>query len=102
MSGPFLLLAHSLKRSGTLVLTMGTLLAGFQMVLILVARSLQNSGGFEQLSAILPSFARELLGPALTSFMSFAGRVCLGYFHLSVMGSLVGISIALSTIPTSE
>jgi ABC-2 type transport system permease protein len=102
MSGPFLLLAHSLKRSRTLVLTMGTLLAGFQMILIVVARSIQSSGGFEELSALLPPFARELLGPSLTSVMSFAGIVCVGYFHLSVMGALVALSITLATTPASE
>lgn len=102
MSGPLLLLLHSLKRVRTLVLTMGILLAGFQWVLIVVARSIQTSGGFEQLSAMLPPFARELMGPSMTSFMSFAGIVCLGYFHLAVMGSLVGLSIALATMPVSE
>lgn len=102
MRGPLLLVLHSLKRVRMLVVTMGLLLAGFQIVLIIAARSIQSSGGFEQLSAMLPSFARELLGPALASFMSFAGIVCLGYFHLAVMGSLVAISIALATIPAGE
>ena len=81
---------------------MGLLLAGFQVVLILVARSIERSGGFEQLSALLPPFAREMMGPSLASFMSFAGIVCLGYFHLAVMGSLVALSMAIATMPTSE
>jgi ABC-2 type transport system permease protein len=102
MSGPFLLLVHSLKRVRTLVLSMGLLLGGFQFVLILVARSVQRSGGFEELSALLPPFFREMLGPSLTSFMSFAGIVCLGYFHLSVIGALVAVSVMLATMPTSE
>ena len=102
MSAAILLLRYSLKRFRTTVLTMGLLLSGFQMILIAVARSIQTSGGFEQLTALLPPFARELLGPSLTSFMSFAGIVCLGYFHLSVMGSLVGLAITIATIPTSE
>ncbi len=102
MSGPLLLLAHSLKRIRTLVLTMGVLLAGFQVILIGVAKSIQRSGGFAQLSAMLPSFARDMIGPSLTSFMSFAGFVCLGYFHLAVMGTLVALSIALATLPASE
>jgi ABC-2 type transport system permease protein len=102
MSGPLLLVAHSLKRVRTLVLTMGVLLACFQAILIVVARSIQRSSGFEQLSAMLPSFARELMGPSLTSFMSFDGFVCLGYFHLSVIGSLVALAITLATMPTSE
>jgi len=102
VKGPLLLLAHSIKRVRILVLAMGLLLGGFQVILILVAKSIHNSGGFDQLSALLPPFARELMGPALTSMMSFAGIVCVGYFHLAVMSSLIAVSIALATTPTSE
>ncbi len=102
MTAPMLLLAHTLKRFRTLLLAMGLVLAGFQFLLILAARSIQASGGFNQLGAMLPAFARELMGPAFTSMMSFAGIVCVGYFHLSVMAALLAISIALATTPTSE
>lgn len=99
MRAASLLLLHSLRRIRVLVLTMGALLAAFQFVLILSARSIQGNGGFEQLASLIPQFARELLGPAL---LSFAGIVALGYFHVAVMGALVGISIAVGTIPASE
>jgi ABC-type transport system involved in multi-copper enzyme maturation permease subunit len=102
MSGPFLLLKHSLKRMRSLVLTMGLLLGAFQIVLVMVAGSIQRSGGFEQLSAMLPPFAREMMGPSMAGFMSFGGIVCLGYFHLIVMGSLVGLAIAIATVPAAE
>jgi ABC-2 type transport system permease protein len=102
MNGISLLLSHSLKRVRTLVLSMGIVLGGFQLILIVVARSIQKSGGFEELSTLLPSWVREMLGPSLASFMSFAGIVSLGYFHLSVIGSLVALSIAVSTMPASE
>ena len=102
MKVPLLLLAHSLKRVRSLIIALGLLLCGFQMMLILVARSIQTSGGFDQLSAMLPPFARELMGPSMASFMSFGGIVCLGYFHLVVMSSLIAVSIALATTPTSE
>jgi ABC-2 type transport system permease protein len=69
---------------------------------VVVAGSIQRSGGFQQLSALIPPFARELMGPSMTAFMSFAGIVCVGYFHLSVMGSLVGLTIAIATVPASE
>lgn len=102
MKGALRLLAHSLKRVRSLIGAIGLLLCGFQMVLILVARSIQNSGGFDQLSAMLPPFARELMGPSMASFMSFGGIVCLGYFHLVVISALIAVSIALATTPTSE
>src|ERR1035437_7401429 len=104
MSGhpPFLLLVHSLKRMRTLLLTMGVVLSAFQILLVVAAGSVQRLGGFDQLSALIPPFARELLGPSIAMFMSFSGIVCLGYFHMPVMGSLVGLSISVATVPASE
>ena len=102
MSGPVLLLAHSLRRTRTLVLTIGILLGVFQVILVAVAGSIQASGGFETLGALLPPFVRELMGPAFVSFMSFAGIVCVGYFHVAAMAALVGLIIALALIPVSE
>ena len=102
MKGPFILLAHSLRRVRTLVAAMAVLLAVFQVFLIVVAGSFERSGSFEQMGELMPPFVREMLGPAFTSLMSFRGTVCIGYFHLVVMGSLVGLSIALGTMPTSE
>jgi ABC-2 type transport system permease protein len=98
----FLLLAYSLKRMRTLLLTMGVLLCAFQVLMVAVARSIERSGGFAQLGALIPPFARELLGPSIAMFLSFAGIVCLGYFHVAVMGALVGLSIAVATVPASE
>lgn len=102
MKAPLILLAHSLKRVRTLVLAMAVLLAVFQVFLIIVGGSFQRSGSLEQLGELMPPFVREMMGPSFTSLMSFSGIVCLGYFHLAVMGSLVGLSIAIGTMPTSE
>jgi ABC-2 type transport system permease protein len=96
------LLLHSLKRVRALLLVMGSLLAAFQVLLSLVARSLQDSNAFEQLSALVPDFVRQLMGPTIVGLMSFSGIITVGYFHIAVMGSLVGLSIALATQPTSE
>ncbi len=102
MKGALTLLANSLKRVRFLVLTMGALLAGFQILLTLVAASIQRTRGFDDLSAIVPDFMRQLMGPSLVALMSFAGIVSVGYFHLAVMGSLVGLMIALASEPASE
>ena len=99
---PLLLLAHSMKRLRTLLFAMALLLSVFQIVLVAEARSVERSGGFRQLAALIPPFARELLGPSITAFMSFAGILCLGYFHVAVMGALVGLAIAVATVPASE
>ena len=97
-----LLFLYSLKRVRALALVTGLLLAALQVVLIFVAGSIQNSGGFDQISALLPPFARALLGPSVAVFMSFSGIVCLGYFELAVMGALIAMAITLATTPTSE
>ncbi|HYL34640.1 MAG TPA: hypothetical protein VEV17_01865 [Bryobacteraceae bacterium] len=96
------LLGYSLRRVRSLVLAVGLLLGGFQLVLIAVANSLQGSDAFGQLENLVPPFARELMGPSVTAMLSFQGIVCLGYYHLAVMGSLVALSISLATMPTSE
>jgi ABC-2 type transport system permease protein len=102
MTGPILLLALSLKRARTLLLAMGSLLAAFQVLLVLIAGSIQRGGEFEQLAAMLPPFARALLGPSLASVMSFSGIVCLGYFDLGIVIALLALTIALATVPASE
>lgn len=102
MNATLILTAYSLKRVRTLVAAMAVLLAAFQILLIVVAGSIQSSNSFEQLGEFIPSFVRQLMGPSFLSLMSFSGIVCIGYFHLAVMGSLVGLAIALGTMPTSE
>jgi ABC-2 type transport system permease protein len=78
------------------------LLAGFQVILILQANSIQASNSFSQLGGLVPSFARDVLGPSFVTFLTFNGIVCLGYFHPVVMGALVSISLTLGTIPVME
>jgi ABC-2 type transport system permease protein len=102
MTGPLLLLALSLKRARTLLTATGILLAAFQVLLVLIARSIQRAGEFEQLASLLPPFARTLLGPSLASVMSFSGIVCLGYFDLGIVIALLALTIALATVPASE
>lgn len=96
------LMLHSLRRVSGLVWIIGLLLAAFQMLLVLVAGSLARSGSFDQVAALVPSFVRQLLGPSLLGLMSFGGIICVGYFHPIVMGSLLGLAIALATEPASE
>src|ERR1035441_1784558 len=104
MSGrpPFLLLAYSLKRMRTILLTMGVLLCAFQILMVAVGRSVERSGGFAQLSALIPPFARELLGPSIAMFLSFAGIVCAVLSIALVLGLMVlGTWIGLETLAPS-
>ncbi len=98
----FALIAQSFRRVRKLLLAAGLLLAGFQVVLILQANSIHTSNTFAQMGAMVPAFARDVLGPSFVAFMTFKGIVCLGYFHPVVMGALVSIALTLATIPVME
>jgi ABC-2 type transport system permease protein len=102
MTGPLLLLALSLKRARTLLVALGLLLAVIQVLLVIIAGSIERAGEFEQLATLLPPFMRALLGPSLASVMSFSGVACLGYFDLGIMIALLALTITLATVPASE
>src|SRR4051794_25062973 len=102
MSGHVILLRLSVKRARTLLIAMGSLLAAFQILLVLIAGSIERAGEFEQLAALLPPFARALLGPSLASVMSFSGVVCVGYFDLGIVIALLALAVAMATVPASE
>ena len=102
MSGALALLLNSLRRVRFLTVTLGVLLAAFQLLLTLVAGSIESSGGFSDFSSLIPDFMRELMGPAFVSLMSFSGIVTVGYFHVAVMGALMGLTIAIATEPAAE
>ncbi len=99
--GPALIL-HSARRIRTLVFVVGMLLAGFQILLSLAARTAQESKAFQQLYLLVPDFLRQMMGPSLIALMSFSGIVSVGYFHIAVVGALVGLTIALATEPAAE
>lgn len=102
MRGGLVLLAHSARRTRTLITVMGYLLAGFQILLTLAAETLAEMNAFGQLSALIPDFLRQMMGPSLISIMSFRGIICIGYFHMAVVGALIGLMVALATEPASE
>lgn len=97
-----LLLTLSLKRARNLLIAAGLLLAGFQVLLVFIAGSVERGDDFEQLAELLPPFVRALLGPSLASVMSFKGVVCLGYFDLIIVVGLLALTITLATLPASE
>ncbi len=96
------LIAHSASRYRTLVLIMSILLSGFQILLSLAAAAIQESKAFNQLLDLIPDFLRQMLGPSLIGLLSFQGIVCLGYFHIAVIGALMALTIALATEPAAE
>jgi ABC-2 type transport system permease protein len=94
------LLGRSLARHRTLLVALTGLLAGFQVVLVLIARNLQRQGLYSQMAALMPPFVQEALGGALVA--SFGGTVALGFFHPIVMLSLSCAAIYLASEPAGE
>ena len=84
------LIVQLLHRARRFLLAAGVLLAAFQVVLILQANSIQASNSFAKTGDLVPSFAREVLGPSFVMFLTFRGIVCLGYFHPVVEAAIVG------------
>ena len=102
MHGTLTLLRHSLGRLRGLVAAMAFVVALFQVLLVRVAGTLQESSGFGGLAAFVPPFVRQMAGEALFTFMSFPGIVCLGYFHPMIIAALCGMVIAAATEPAAE
>lgn len=102
MHGTLTLLRHSLGRLRGLAAALAAVLALFQVLLVRVAGTLEQSSGFGALSAFAPSFLRQMAGDQLVTFMSFPGIVCLGFFHPMVIAALCGAVIAAATEPASE
>ena len=65
MSPGFSLLAHSCRRIRNLILSAGALMAGFQLLFCLAARAAQELNAYGSLSALVPDFLRQLMGPSL-------------------------------------
>lgn len=96
------LIAHSLKRVRTLLVGMGVILSLFQLLLTVVGRTLDRSGAFDQLAALVPEFVRVLLGPSFVAMLSLSGVVGLGYFHVAVEAALIGLVVVVATEPAAE
>ncbi len=102
MKGALLLFRLSLKRIRLLLGITGLLLALVQMLRVRIAAQVHDAGQFDQLSALLPPFVRDILGPALASVMSFSGIVSGVYFDTGFVIALVALAIAIATLPASE
>jgi ABC-2 type transport system permease protein len=96
------LLRHSLRRYRTLLVSVCFLLAGFQVLLALAGKSLTELNAFGAIQNFIPDFLKQALGESLVSVMSFGGIVSIGYFHVAVVGALVGVAIAVTTETAGE
>lgn len=99
MSGLATLVRHSLRRSRGFFAIAAVVLFVFQIFMILAARELQKSGGFQQLGNLLPQFLEQWTNMMAASFQGF---VLFGYSHPVVELFLVAMAITIGTETTAE
>jgi len=93
------LVIRSLGRVRILSASLAIVLICLQLALVAAAASFTGDGRFEQLAQIVPAFAKQAMGPALTSFR---GMVLFFYFDPLIVMLLVQFAIYLATEPAGE
>ncbi len=96
------LIGRSIARTAPLVAGVATLLAGFQVTLVLLASSYERAQTFERLALLAPSFLQRSLGPGLDALASFSGMVTFGYFHSVVTMTVVLLATYLGAEPAGD
>jgi ABC-2 type transport system permease protein len=96
------LVARSLARGGRVFAAVAGILAGFQVLLVLVATSFQTTRSFELLSALMPMSVQQSFGPGALMLASFAGMVTFGYFHPIVVLAVIQVGVYAATEPAGE
>lgn len=80
------LTARTLARHGWLIAGMAAVLAGFQVLLVVIGANVQRQGIFTQINAFVPASLQTAFGGGLLA--SFGGFVTLGFFHPVVVLAL--------------
>jgi hypothetical protein len=93
------LVLRSLGRVRILSASLALVLIGLQLSIIAAAASFVDSGNFERLSQVVPTFVMQAMGPALTSFR---GMVVFAYFDPLIVMLLVQFAVYLASEPAGE
>ena len=93
------LIAHSLRRRRGFLATTALIMCAFQIFMILAARSVFHSGGFQQLQALMPNFIEQWTNMMAASFQGF---VLFGYSHPLVELFLIAVVVSIGTEPVAE
>jgi hypothetical protein len=75
------LVSRSLGRLIGLFAGLALVLAGLQVVIVLVAASQEEARSFDLMMRLAPAFVQRQFGSTLPAFLSFGGLVTFGYFH---------------------
>jgi ABC-type transport system involved in multi-copper enzyme maturation permease subunit len=99
MNRILILVRHSLRRSRGFLAAAYLLMFGFQWLMILVARQLEEANRFEQLGGLMPAFISQWTNMVAASFRGF---VLFGYSHPVVLIFLVALAISIGSEPAGE
>lgn len=72
---------RSFSRIVGLFAGLATVLAGLQVLIVLVATSQEQARSFDLIMRLAPAFVQRQFGSTLPTFLSFGGLVTFGYFH---------------------
>lgn len=99
MNNLAVLVSHSLRRRRGFLAAVAVVLVIFQFFMILTARNFEETGGFRQIAALMPSFLAQWTNMAAASFTGF---VLFGYSHPIVQLFLMATAINIGTEPVAE
>jgi ABC-2 type transport system permease protein len=96
------LVHRSVARGLRVFAAVAGILAGFQVLLVVIATSFLKARSFDLLSALMPITVQQSLGPGALMLASFAGMVTFGYFHPIVVLAVVQVGVYAATEPAGE
>jgi ABC-2 type transport system permease protein len=96
------LVARSLARGARVFGAVAVILAGFQVLLVLVATTFQETRSFDLLTGLMPMSVQQSFGPGALMLASFAGMVTFGYFHPIVVLAVLQLGVWAATEPAGE
>jgi ABC-2 type transport system ATP-binding protein len=96
------LVGRSIARGRRVFSAVSLILAGFQMMLVVIASSFQETRSFDLLTALMPMGVQQSLGPGALMLASFGGMVTFGYFHPVVVLAVLQLGVYAATEPAGE
>ena len=83
-------------------LAAAAVLTGFQVMLVVIASTLQTGRSFALMSAMMPMGVQQAFGPSVFMLASFAGLTTFGYFHPVVVLAVTFLGVNAATEPAGE
>ena len=91
------LVQRSFSRVWAAVAGLSLLVSGLQALIVLVARSQEESRSYDLIASLAPRFVQQQFGDALPAFLSFAGMVTFAYFDPVVLLMVAVLAIFVAS-----